>query len=671
MNNDIAIASILRKVNTLEYTGVIDTDAVTLYNAANDAYEKTSEPILTDIDFDILKAYCIDMQLIEYQAGAAIDDSYTKKDLAYPMLSIQSIHQQDFADASAISKFLQSKYSDVTDSDTFAFDIGWKLDGLAIQILYEDGKLLHALTRGERIKGIDVTDRLRHVLPKTVDKSIKAIIGEVVIPVQVFEDNLSHIYKNERNAAAGLINSSKDPVKQELCKYLDIVAFKLLTIDDEIINAEDFSELVLDADDVMQFSILQNSYSSLNTIWNVLDEYQTNRSSFKYRTDGVVIINIWSDLNAIHAGLYTAYTAFKFKAVQAKTTILSIDFRLRNNGDLFPRAILQPVELDGTTVRHVSLFNYGNMLNAGLFPGAEIIIVKSGDIIPNVELVTKHVYETQEFRELHSLDECVFDGVNMKSNADVRLKRFISGIHMLDLKDVGTARAIELYDAGYTTALDLFDYANTHVIVDQSKHSITELKTNAAITNRFKSIHLDHLIVSLREIGIGHTSSKNIALYLHKFKDAIANTYDLYLNKVDTSIIATNITQITDSIMSDSLNCKFNKYEREFFKSIMFLQLMGTVTMHFNRIVFIEEQIVTSPADAVKIMLTGSPKSIGFATKAIFLEKLAETLQFVEVNKIKDCDILIADSVDGNSNKLKQARDMQKSIATYSEILVQ
>lgn len=665
---DNKILQIVQQV-TDTYTGVLAHDAINVYDAAIVAYEFSGEPIMTDVDFDILKAWLISNDLLEFKAGATIPSCYAKKTLAYPMLSIQSIHQQDFPAQQNLIDFLNAKYLNNAPEE---FYLSWKLDGLAIQIEYDDdGKLMHALTRGERIAGLDVTDRLRHAIPTTVPNNIKCIIGEVVIPVKAFEEHLSHIYKNERNAAAGLINASKDEYKQSLCKHLHIVAFKVLYNNGSMSFADESS--IADIDTIDGFDILTNISTIQNQLFDRLNLFNTARSSWLYRTDGVIIASKKCDLDAIKNGMYYAYTAFKFTALQATTKIIDIDFRLRNNGDLFPRAILEPVELDGSTVRHTSLFNYANMLRHGLFPGAEIIIVKSGDIIPHVELVTKPVFETEQFKQQHDIDLCKFDGVNIKSTKDVTLKRFISGIHMLNLKDVGTSMAIKLYDAGYQNALQLFDFDASNLEKITGRILKTEQKTIDAITKRFTKIHLDHLILSLREIGIGSVSSRNIALFLKQFEDTFIEINDLYTLdakfNVESFQIAKLITTLTDAIIAKSLEHKFNVYERTFFESTMFLMLIETICHKLHRIVFIEEQKVQEiSTNAIKIMLTGSPKQFGFSTKAVFLEELAKHRAFVEVGNIKECDILIADNIDGNSNKLKTARNLGKEITTYSEI---
>jgi NAD-dependent DNA ligase len=132
------------------------------------------------------------------------------------------------------------------------------------------------------------------------------------------------------------------------------------------------------------------------------------------------------------------------------------------------------------------------MLKQGLFPGATITLVKSGDIIPHLELVNEPVFETQEFRDKHYIDDCAFDGVNIKSTKDVTLKRFIAGIHMLNLKDVGTSMAIKLHQAGYNNALDLFEFNAAHLEKVTGRILKTEQKTIDAIKDRFKVIWLDH-----------------------------------------------------------------------------------------------------------------------------------------------------------------------------------
>ncbi|WNN12403.1 NAD-dependent DNA ligase [Chryseobacterium phage MA9V-2] len=618
---------------------------IELYEEAVEAYELSDQPLMTDGDFDKLKAYLIHNGSIKFEAGVAEGTIKGEKvELVYPMLSIQSVHQKDLHSAEILTDFLGKKYDNGT-SDVY--DISWKYDGLALQAEYDnDGNRLRILTRGERTKGVDVTHKMAHAFPAKVPKYVRCLIGEALLSKENFKEHFSHRYKNERNTVSGLLNAD-DAERAELRrKYVDVALFKIYTWDDRITTIADDS---INLDGVSAFIASQFEVDSAAEVYDQIMELQKLREDFKYRTDGIVIRNMFVKLSSIKSGLYFAYTAYKFHAEQARTTIKAIDFRLRNNGDLFPRAILEPVELDGSTVRHASLFNYGNMLKQGLFPGAEVIVVKSGDIIPDIEMVLVRSEETQGFKDEYELNECVYDGVNLKSNRDVTAKRFTAGCNWLGFKDAGHAMFVKLFDAGYNTTMDLFKF-DKDAFIEKYGNNKTSNNISDQILSKFSKMNLAALIGSLRFPGIGNTMSGVLADAIKQYANS---------NMLMDSNLNELILDNTDGI---------NKWARTFLDSEVFEQLIKCIIIFDERIDWSTEVKQEVSADALKIMMTGSPKNFGYKTKDVFMAYLTEKgIDFVEVGKIAECDVLIADSVDGNSSKLKDARNKGKEIKTYGD----
>ncbi|WIC41359.1 NAD-dependent DNA ligase [Chryseobacterium phage MA9V-1] len=615
---------------------------IELYEEAVEAYELSDQPLMTDGDFDKLKAYLIHNGSIKFEAGVAEGTIKGEKvELAYPMLSIQSVHQKDLHSAEILDEFLNKKYESIGQ-----YELSWKYDGLALQAEYnKNGTLKHILTRGERTKGVDVTHKMCHAFPATVPDGVKCLIGEALLSKANFQEHFAHRYKNERNTVSGLLNAD-DAERAELRrKYVDVALFKIYTWDEQIVTV---NENMLDLENVSAFVAKQTYVDDKQmTVFRAIMHMQKDRESLPYRTDGVVIRNYTVPFSTIKSGLYFAYTAYKFHAEQAKTTIKAIDFRLRNNGDLFPRAILEPVELDGSTVRHASLFNYGNMLKQGLFPGAEVIVVKSGDIIPDIEMVLVRSEETQEFKDEYELNECVYDGVNLKSNKDVTAKRFTAGCNWLGFKDAGHAMFVKLFDAGYSTTMDLFEFDKA-AFIEKYGNNKTSNNISDQILAKFSKMNIAALIGSLRFPGIGNTMSGILADFIKANKNLIL------------------LQDFNDYVLN---NCDgLNKWARTFLDSEVFEELTKTLFNYEARIDWSTEVKPEVSADALKIMMTGSPKNFGYKTKADFLAYLTEKgIDFVEVGKIADCDILIADSVDGNSSKLKDARNKGKEIKTYGD----
>lgn len=637
------------------FTGTV----VEMYHASVEAYETTENPIMTDADFDPLKAWLIETGQVEFKAGAETIEG-DKKPLFYPMLSIQSVHQKDLDNNDLITELLDKKYGEISDW----YNLSWKYDGMALQAEYEPapGKdyavLKHILTRGERTHGVDVTEAVRHAFPSKVDVYVKCVIGEALLSKKVFEEHFAANYKNERNTVAGLIRKG-DP---ETCKHIDVMVLKLVLFDNEVMCPYDHQDMIIEhSNNCIIAEQVTYNYDQLYTA--LMEDFNAKRADLPYRVDGVIIRDDHNDLKETKSGLYHAYTAYKFHAEQAETEIVGIEFRLRNNGDLFPRGILKPVELDGTTVSHCSLFNYAHLLNNGLFPGAKVLIAKSGDIIPHVEHVLERSEETPEFRKEHGIDDCTYDGVNMKSTQDTSLKRFLSGILALDLKDVGDAMATKYFETGFMKVPDLF-YFDPELFRKQFDNPGKQCEN--AITQVQKAmsgIKLEKVMRSLAFPGVGNTSSKKLTDFIiqNHFND-IQEASKLY------DIDAVNLTHFSVKLAGFFPDELLNAWDKKFLESDDFIYFVKIMLDNFENINFEIEQAPEISAETVKIMFTGSPKEFGYKTKAVFLEYLkGKGMDVIEVAKIADCDVLVADNVNGSSSKLKDARKKGKEIKSYGD----
>jgi NAD-dependent DNA ligase len=605
---------------------------IELYNNAVNAYELSAEPIMLDSQFDIIKKYLVDNKLIEFSAGVEssfLDNVHLeKKPQVYSMLSIETKQVADFGNDCDFEDYLISRYG-----KNASYYYSLKYDGAAIQIVVKDSKIQYAITRGDRTQGLDVSKPLQHILEwhqaNNDLSNIKAIIGEAIISKNNFAEHFAHRYKNARNAVSGLLNANKDPNAHELFKYIEFEPFKIVYDDDTVMPISNFDYYAAN-------QMICKSSAKLTKLFRGI---MSCRHTLKYNIDGIVVIPIGTNYAEINKGVYSNYLALKDVPVVAETTIKAIDFRLRNNGKLFPRLILEPVELDGSTVRHASAFNYARILNDGLFPGAKILIGKSGDIIPDVQEVIEPVYESQQFRTEYNIDAHEFNGVDLISSADTSLKRFISGIHMLNLNNVGTSTAIDLFNSGYNKITDLFNYKETALYDLYKKDSISLNNITNEITKRFTKIHIHQLVKAMRFDGIGEQSSKTISEYI--------------VNK------------------STKLN---NVYESRLVDSEEFEQFVSFIQQFLDRIDFAfywhKQQLDTSKI-LEKICLTGSPKEFGFKTKAEFISKLKTIVpnwEFQETD-VKNCQYLITDDVNSNSNKTKIAKANLKHIVTYDDYL--
>ena len=633
---------------TTEIQNILDyakyDDAIKLYYDAKTVYETTDKTLLTDEDYDVLEHYLIANNLIEFQAGVSDDifASYDgiKRPQKYPMLSIETIKQKQINNKEKFDSHFIGKYHDAKDC---IYDITPKYDGVAIQIVIENCKPQYAITRGDRTQGFDVSNRLSHVMSQLEIKNDKivAVIGEAVISKQNFKEHFSH-YKNERNAVAGLINSTKNKANQELCKYIDFIAFKYVYENGEAGAVQDIF-----FDSTQNVKCANSRAAKFGELYEIATDELASIDKNAYRCDGVVILCTDQDIKATKNGYYYAYTAFKNVADEETFKIVDIEFRPRNNGSLFPVAILDGKELDGSFVKRVSIFNYGTMMEKGLFPGAVIKLSKSGDIIPHIQEVIEPAYETQEFRDKHGFtkDNTAFNGTDIFfDGVNIEKKKFINAIICAGFDNVGYAIAKDLYEAGYTSILQLFDYDPKRLSHKYALGSITANSILKQIQTKLINCKLSKLVFLMRFNGIGGVSAKRLAKHIK-------------------SIICGNGDAIA----------KFNKYEKEVLRSQEYQHFINFVKQNMDKIRMDEDDVaqnVSFDKLVVKICMTGSPKQFGWKTKAEFIKALEEKcngiIAYQEVS-VKDAAFLITDDVNSNSSKTKEAKKHNKTIITYSD----
>ncbi len=285
------------------------------------------------------------------------------------------------------------------------FFIDMKLDGLACALIYIDGRLTQAVTRGDGFVGEDVTNNVRTMdsVPINLRPSSKfkdflkgrtEIRGEVIIYKRDFEAlNKSReaqgkpVYANPRNLAAGSIRQL-DP-KLAAARPLRFRAWELLRDDPNEILTFDFAYEVIKGLGLAsgnQYQILKD----LNAIMKFVDEWEEKRHHLPYNTDGLVIkLNNrqeYEQLGVVGKAPRGA-VAYKYAAEEATSVVKDIVLSIGRTGAATPVAVVEPVVIAGTTVKHASLHNADEISKKDIRIGDTVIIFKAGDIIPQVSQV--------------------------------------------------------------------------------------------------------------------------------------------------------------------------------------------------------------------------------------------------------------------------------------------
>jgi DNA ligase (NAD+) len=347
-------------------------------------YYVKSEPSISDFEFDLLIA---ELQTLE-SGFPEFDDENSR---------VRKVVGEE------VSYFCELKY-----------------DGVAVALTYRNGELFRALTRGDGNRGDDVTHNIRTIrsIPLKLSGSNYPpefeIRGEVILPAEGFKKmNLEREERNEtpfanpRNAASGTLkmqNSSLVAQRPLDCLFYYIPGEQLLfqTQSESLEMARNWGFTV------PEYNRLTDS---LEKLFEFIDHWESNRDQLPFDIDGVVI-KVDSILMQQQLG-FTAKTprwaiSYKFRAEQAVSMLLSIDFQVGRTGAVTPVANLEPVQLAGTTVKRASLHNADQISMLDIRTGDHVYVEKGGEIIPKIVGVDhgRREPESEPFHFITSCPEC-------------------------------------------------------------------------------------------------------------------------------------------------------------------------------------------------------------------------------------------------------------------------
>lgn len=381
-----------------------------IINDANRRYYVDNAPVLSDFDFDMLmkELEALENEFPEFmtadsptgRVGSDIRKEFDQFPHRYPMLSLGNTY-----DISEVQSFADRASKGIGNAFTYSCEL--KFDGTAICLTYRDGKLYRALTRGDGEVGDDVTRNVRHISnipqqltppPGFVPSADRQqpwpeefeIRGEIYMPWAAFdrlnEERLKdeeQPFANPRNAASGslkLIDSRQVANRGLECTLYHMLGENLpFTTHDQALKAA--SDWGLPVSDKRRICI------SVEEVEEFINRWDTERKALPFATDGIVI-----KVNELPYQEELGYTskfprwavAYKFKAEQALTRLLSIDYQVGRTGAVTPVANLEPVLLSGTIVKRASLHNADQMEQLDIHIGDYVYVEKGGEIIPKI-----------------------------------------------------------------------------------------------------------------------------------------------------------------------------------------------------------------------------------------------------------------------------------------------
>ncbi|MEC7863446.1 MAG: NAD-dependent DNA ligase LigA, partial [Bacteroidota bacterium] len=330
----------------------------------------------------------IDVNSPTQRVGGAVLDGFKTVKHKYPMLSLGNTYS-----AEELSNF-DAKLRKLTD-DNFEYVCELKYDGVSISLMYEDGELIQALTRGDGVQGDDVTLNVRTIksIPLKLIGDYPAqfeIRGEIFLSISGLEAmNKIRIeeglepYANPRNTASG---SLKLLDTHEVAKRpLDCYFYYLLG--DNLASNKHYDNLQKAKKWGFKVSSAIAKYKTINNVLDFIKKWDTKRHDLPYEIDGIVIkvndINLQKEMG-FTAKIPRWAISYKFKPEQVSTRLNEIVYQVGRTGAITPVANLEPVQLAGTTVRRASLHNADQITKLDIREGDIVYVEKGGEIIPKV-----------------------------------------------------------------------------------------------------------------------------------------------------------------------------------------------------------------------------------------------------------------------------------------------
>lgn len=362
-------------------------------------YYVLNAPVISDLEFDKLMRELQDLETLhpEYydpnspsvRVGSDLNKNFTQVEHKYPMLSLGNTYSQ-----AEVTEFYERVSKSL--NEEFELCCEMKYDGTSISLTYEDGKLVRAVTRGDGVRGDDVTDNVKTIrsiplvlhgegYPKNFE-----IRGEILMPWNVFEElnrerelREEPLFANPRNAASGTLKSQNSAVVAN--RKLDAYLYYLLG--DNLPHDGHYENLQEVAKWGFKISHISRKARTLQEVFDFINYWDVERKNLPVATDGIVL-----KVNSLRQQRNLGYTAksprwaiaYKFQAERALTKLEKVTYQVGRTGAVTPVANLDPVQLSGTIVRRASLHNADIIASLDLHIGDMVYVEKGGEIIPKI-----------------------------------------------------------------------------------------------------------------------------------------------------------------------------------------------------------------------------------------------------------------------------------------------
>ncbi len=527
-----------------------------LLNEYDYYYYVLAQPKISDYEYDVLMKELIELEKQYPQfydpnspsvrVGSDHDQRFEQAEHGYPMLSLSNTYSPE-----ELLEF-DNRIRKLLNGEKYKYVCELKFDGVSINLKYENGRLVQAVTRGDGIKGDIVTENVKTI--RSVPLILRGddypqkfqIRGEIIMPFEAFE-RLNQQRKaqglppfaNPRNAAAGslkLLNSS-EVAKRGLDSFMYFLVGDSLPSDSHYANLQKAKQWGFKVSEHMTLA------EDINAVFEYIEYWDRERKNLPYAIDGIVI-----KIDSLRQQQILGYTAksprwaiaYKFAAERVLTRLISVDFQVGRTGAITPVANLEPVWLAGTKVKRASLHNADIIKALDLHYDDYVWVEKGGEIIPKIVGVDKSKRRPGA-KPVEFITHCPACGTKLVRDPDEaahycpnkwgcppqimgRIEHFVSR----DAMDIlmGEATIKQLYEAGLVKDVaDLYDLKYEDLIKlerfgDKSAKNLLES------IEKSKNVSFDRVIYALGIRYVGKTVAKVLAKHFKDIHQLMNATYE-------------------------------------------------------------------------------------------------------------------------------------------------
>ena len=519
-------------------------------------YYVKDAPIISDYEFDLMLKKLIDLELKfpqffdinspSQRVGGKVSKKFNNIKHDYPMYSLDNSYSKNDLD-SFYSRILKK----IPDDD-LNFLCELKFDGVSINLTYENGVLVRAVTRGDGVQGDDVTENVKTI--KTIPLKLNGdypqkfqIRGEIFIELNDFNkmnidrtNNGLEPYMNPRNTASGSLKlqDSAEVARRPLKCFL----YQVVSEHDE--SKTQYENLISASKWGFNISDSYRLCNSIDEVFDFINDWDQKRNNLDFEIDGIVIKVNQIDYQKT-LGFTSKYPrwsiAYKFKTLQVSTVLLSVSYQVGRTGAITPVANLNPVLLGGTIVKRASLHNEDQINKLDLHINDHVLIEKGGEIIPKIVDVQfdKRNLDSNRISFINKCPSCQADLSKNESESHHYCLNFNSCPPQITgrIQHFISRKAMDINGIGNETILLMFqnklitNYADLYTLKKEDLLSLDRMAEKSVENvfnglNESKKMPFERVLFALGIRYVGQTVSKNLAKKFKSIDNLISQTYD-------------------------------------------------------------------------------------------------------------------------------------------------